>query len=197
MAEEVLIHSGENGGGKIRNPAGVLGLSFITLGFYSWYWWFQINRELMQLGRVHSRDDLGKDPSLSMVAFALGAFAIYIPTVWTVVGTSRRIQRAQRLVGSTEVLNGWVAGLLWVFTLAIGGIIYTQMSMNRWLRTQTPAAAAALPPPSATPATPTRDADLERIEKLAALRDSGAITDEEYETEKARALSSQPPPPSP
>jgi Domain of unknown function (DUF4234)/Short C-terminal domain len=193
MAATVLIHSGANGGAKIRNPAVVVGLTFITLGFYSWYWWFAINRELMELGRANGRSDLGEEPGLSMLAFALGRFLLSIPTVWTIVTTSRRIQRGQRLVGASEVLKGWLAGLLWVFTLSIGGMIYTQMSMNKILRTLPSATASEPAPAAATPSPATRDADLERIGKLAALRDSGALTEEEFAAEKARVLSGKPP----
>lgn len=198
MAQDVLIHSGENGGGKVRNPWGVLGLTVITLGLYGWYWWFQINRELAQLGGVHQRQDLGKDPSVSMLAFGLGGYLI-VPFIWTVVATSKRIQRAQRLVGSSEVLNGWVLGLLWLFTLGIGAVVYTQSQMNKWLRTQAPAAStlaeASARLSTGTPATPapprnleSPHSDLDRIEKLANLRDSGAITEEEFQAQKTRAL---------
>jgi hypothetical protein len=143
MAATVLIHSGANGGAKIRNPA--------------------------------------------VLVFALGRFLLFIPTVWTVVTTSRRIQRGQRLVGASEVLNGSLAGLLWVFTLSIGGTIYTQMSMNKILRTLPSGTNSQPAPPAATPSPATRDADLERIGKLAALRDSGGLTEEEFAAQSPRS----------
>jgi hypothetical protein len=47
--------------------------------------------------------------------------------------------------------------------------------------------AAAVPPPAATPAT-SPAADAETLKRLADLRDSGAITTEEYEAKKAEIL---------
>jgi len=182
MAQEVLI-SGTSNRAKVRNPVGVWALSFITLGIYGWYWWYQLNRELKDLGRARSAEGLGEEPVLSMLAWGLGGFALYVPVVWTIVTTSQRIQRGQRLVDEPDVLNGWVAGLLWVFTLGIGGFIYTQHSANKIWRTQ-PAAYGVAPEQS--------DADLDRVKKLAELTESGAITEEEYEAEKARVLRSPP-----
>ena len=161
MAQQVLIHSGENGRATIRDPVGVLALTVVTLGLYLLYWWFEINRELAQLGRVRDRPDLGDNPGLSMAAFGLGQFLLLVPVVWTTVTTSRRIQRAQRLVGITEVLNGWLAALLWVFTLGIGGIAYTQIQMNKILSTQSPAPA---PQPRAAPSEDTPIATAGNVE---------------------------------
>jgi hypothetical protein len=65
--------------------------------------------------------------------------------------------------------------------------------MNKILRTLPSGTTSQPAPPTATPSPATRDADLERIGKLAALRDSGALTEEEFAAQKAQVLSGEPP----
>lgn len=93
--------------GKHRSPWAVAGLNLITLGFYSVYWWYAINRELRNLGRQYDAPELEKEPALSALAFATGG-CLVIPLVWTAVTTARRIQLAQDLVGTTRFLPVWV-----------------------------------------------------------------------------------------
>ena len=140
MATQVSI-SGSPQWAKIRNPVGVFFLNLIP--FYGWYWWFQINRELQDLGRAKGSTELGDNPTLSMLAFGLGALVI-IPFVWTIVTTTKRIQAAQRLVGAPE-MSGVLAGVLWVFA-TIGGIIYTQSALNSVWKTQPAVHPGALGP---------------------------------------------------
>jgi hypothetical protein len=195
MAQEVLI-GGTHSRAKIRNPVGVYLLSLITFGIYGWWWWYSINGELRDLGRAKGQSDLGDNPGLSMAAFALGGFLLYVPLVWTIVTTTKRIQRAQRLVGVQDTMSGWAAGLLWVFTLGIGGFIYTQWSINKAWQTQ-PLVFTLSPSQVPTGLSPTANGDLERLQKLAALKDSGAITQAEFDAEKAKLLPPQEPGPEP
>jgi hypothetical protein len=58
-----------------------------------------------------------------------------------------------------------------------------QVCLNRIWETQ----------PPALPAATAGDSDLERLKKLQELRESGAITDAEFETEKARVLPQEQP----
>ena len=48
MAREVVM-PGSTFRGKRRSPWGVIGLTFLTLGIYHLYWWYEINRELRDL----------------------------------------------------------------------------------------------------------------------------------------------------
>jgi hypothetical protein len=133
-----------------------LGLSIITLGIYALFWWYFINREMRDLGRSRDVRDLGESPGLSAVAHWLGAWII-VPYIWTAVTTCKRIQKAQRLVGRDDVLNGWIAGLLWVFTLVIGAYVYMQHELDKVWKSdeigalQTSPAQAIAPGPDATP----------------------------------------------
>jgi Short C-terminal domain len=194
VAEEVLITgSQDRNRAKIRHPVGVWALSVVTIGVYSWFWWYYINRELRDLGRARNVSGLGDSPGLSCAAWTIGGWLLYIPFVWTIVTTTIRIQRAQRLACKDQTLSGWIAGLLWVFTLGIGGMIYTQVELNRIWRTQ----------PLLSPFGQVGDADLERLEKLTSLKESGALSQEEFDAEKAKLMpqvqpmpEAQPPQPS-
>ncbi len=130
MAYEVSI-AGTPTRAKVRNPWGVVGLSIVTLGFYHWFWWYFVNRELRDLGRAENVTGLGDSPGMSCLALVLGAFTLYIATVWTYVAGTKRVQEAQRLKGDPDVLNGWLMVALAVFTLGIGCPIYYQHHLNK------------------------------------------------------------------
>jgi Domain of unknown function (DUF4234)/Protein of unknown function (DUF2510) len=106
---------------KIRNPVWVVVWSFLTLGIYSWFWWYFINREMRDLGQARGTDELGDNPTLSALAVSLGAL-ILVPPFVSFYGTSRRIQAAQRLTLGRETYNGWIALLLlvvWLFGITL------------------------------------------------------------------------------
>ena len=58
-----------------RNPLGVLGLSFITLGIYFFYWYYQINDELRRF-----EHDETISPVRSLMAIIFG-WIIIVPPV--------------------------------------------------------------------------------------------------------------------
>ena len=86
-------------------------------------------------------------------------------------------------MGNENVMNGWGPAALSVFTLGLGAIVYMQVCLNRIWETQ----------PPALPASSAGDSDLERLKKLQELRESGAISNDEFEAEKARLLPTQKP----
>jgi hypothetical protein len=168
---------------KVRNPWGVLGLSVVTLGIYHIFWWYFVNRELRDLGRARGVTGLGDNPALSCLAAWLGGFTLYIATIWTYVAGTKRAQRAQLLVGQPQELNGWIMLALAIFTIGIGCPVYFQAQLNKVWQSM----GHALPTVGSSGML-TVTTDLDRIEKLAELRDSGAITSDEFETEKAKIL---------
>ena len=229
MTHQVRLQGG-TGFAKVRSPAWTVVFTVITLGIYGAYWWYQVNREMRDLGRIHGRTDLGDSPGLSLVAVTLGALIVVPPFVSLYKGC-QRVQAAQELAGIEERdrLNGWIAialvavGFMVVFVPLV--IAYVQSELNKiWARESiaeqpvglpAPATAAPVPPsppapgsatpppPTAPPAPPTQrpaappppapataaaDPQLERLERLAALRDSGGITPEEYEAQKTKIL---------
>jgi Domain of unknown function (DUF4234)/Short C-terminal domain len=183
MADTVQIgNTGQTA--KIRHPVAVAVFSFITLGIYYVYWWYQVNRELMDFGRARNVDGLGDNPTLSALAVFPGVLVIVPPFV-TLYNGVKRFQRAQETTLGEATLSGWVVLVLVVAAFIVGvaaPIIpgYLQAELNKIWERQ---------PRLGIEAT-TGDADIERIKKLAELKDTGAISAEEFEAEKARLLHS-------
>src|SRR5215217_2252719 len=149
--DEVLI-GGSPCTAKVRDPWTVAVLSVLTLGIYSLFWWYSINRELRDLGHARAVGGLGERPELSAVAFSgLSAFTLYVSLVWTVYTTTLRVRNAQRLTVGEASLNGWVSAALWIFTLGIGGAVYTQRELNKVWAAQSSAPSTAAPTPLPPP----------------------------------------------
>ncbi len=146
MAETVTI----NGQSFLkRNPLGVLGLSFITIGIYGLYWYYKVNQELQRF----ERDDT-ISPARSLLALIPGGFIIF-PAIIAVYNTGQHIQKAEARIGVQSQLSpALLAVLALVFSIAIGP--YAQEHMNRiWDAASTvqggmgsgPAAPPPPPPP--------------------------------------------------
>jgi hypothetical protein len=112
---------------KIRSPIVVAILGLITLGIYVLFWWYYVNKEMVEYGRSRSTDELGDSPGKSTLALFPGAL-IVVPALWTTVTTFQRIQAAQRLNGRTPI-NGWLGLVLYlVIVPAYWG--YMQSGLN-------------------------------------------------------------------
>jgi hypothetical protein len=97
---------------KVRGPVTVAILSIVTLGLYTAYYWYVINRELADQGRALGTDELGTSPGRSLAALVPGVLLI-VPAIWTTVTTFRRVQAAQRLAGRAPI-DGWIGLVLYV-----------------------------------------------------------------------------------
>jgi hypothetical protein len=98
---------------KVRRPWAVALLTVVTLGFYNWYWYYKINRELRDFGKVYRLERCeNTNPWLSLLAVSLGALLI-VPAIVSWVRCTRRIQDCQRVL-SQEPMSGWAVGLLFV-----------------------------------------------------------------------------------
>ena len=64
MAHEVQLH-GTPARAKVRSPVWVIVWSFFTIGIYAAYWWYQVNRELRDLGRARGSHELGRPSRLA------------------------------------------------------------------------------------------------------------------------------------
>lgn len=164
---------------KVRSPALVLLFSVVTLGIYSWFWWYRINRELATFGRSRGTTDLGTRPGTSTAAFVVGGLVI-IPLIWTIVTTTRRVSRAKRLTGQ-DPLNGWLAASLFVLTAGIGGYIYLQMELNRVWRSP---GMSPLQDGKRAPLDPALAGEWQA--KLDQLRAAGALSDEVLAEQRTR-----------
>jgi hypothetical protein len=134
MAETVQIAAPEQTA-KIRHPVAVPVLAVITLGIYYVYWWYQVNREVMDLGRARNAEGLGDNPTLSALAVFPGALIIVPPFVSLYNGV-KRFQRAQEVTLGTSTLNGWIVVGLIVgsFIVGVAGLItpgYIQAELNK------------------------------------------------------------------
>ena len=115
--------------GKVRDPVVVGLLSFFTAFLYTIYWWYAVNRELRDLGRVARTTELGGSPATSLAAVTVG-WAVVVPPIVSTVRTCQRIQAAQRLTDGRRELNAPIAVVLaFLLTPALPG--YMQLELNR------------------------------------------------------------------
>ena len=109
----------DDGLGKDRSPASVLGLSIITFGIYYLVWYYKINNEI----RRH-------DPTIK-VKPGWAVVALFFPIFNLVSGysTAARIRQMQLDEGGTQTISPIVALLLLIF-LGIGYPLYVSSQMR-------------------------------------------------------------------
>jgi Domain of unknown function (DUF4234) len=157
MAQEVAI-PGAGTTAKIRHPLAVLALGLITFGIYHVFWWYFINREMADLGRVNRRPELGDNPILSVLAITLGALII-VPVFVSFWRTLKRIETSQNLVlGSNNfaVILLFILGLIPLVNLVVAPLM--QSNLNQvWEAGGQPAGSLEAAPeqPVAQPQAPT------------------------------------------
>lgn len=141
MAEEIQIRNSQ-GMAKIRSPLGVAVLGFVTLGIYVLFWWYYINREMVDYGKANGVD-LGDSPATSVLALFPGGLII-VPAIMTLINTFKRVQKAQEAAGN-EPINGWL-GLVLYLVLSPAMWAYMQSGLNKVWEAETGGGAqAALP----------------------------------------------------
>jgi hypothetical protein len=148
MAEEIQI-AGTSSTAKIRSPWAAALLPIVTLSIYYFVWYYKINREMADLGRAKGTDELGDNPTMSLVAVTLGALII-VPAVISTVHTAQRIQRAQRLMEVEPQLNGWLA-LVLALLITPAFYAYEQAELNKAWRNMGSAPNVMASPPAAAP----------------------------------------------
>lgn len=133
MAEEIQI-TGTQEIGKVRHPLGPFGLSLLTLGFYYFFWYYKINKELAAIGQARNAPQLGDAPGTSLLAITLGIFIIVPPYV-SHYNTWKRLSEAEKVLGLPESMNPAVGFIL---TLFIGpvGMYFLQTGLNNVLKAQ-------------------------------------------------------------
>jgi len=121
MAEIVRIEGQEF---KKRNIWGVwLGLPIITLGIYTFVWYYKINDE----ARRYLRDDTIR-PGISLLAVLLG-WVVIVPPFVSVYRTAERVKRMQVNAGVRDQIEP-VLALLGVFVASLW-TLYMQYSLNK------------------------------------------------------------------
>lgn len=146
MAEEVQIR-GSSYRGKIRNPLGVVGLAFITLGIYGIFWYYYANKELAEIGQAHNTDECGDSPGKSVLAVTLGAFVI-VPAFVSAYKFCKRLSAAERLTGAPQGMEPALLFVIYVFLSPVAAYI-AQSNLNKVLQAQASGSTPAMSPPAA------------------------------------------------
>ena len=125
---------------KVRNPVNSAIFDAITLGIYGFYWYYAINKELAALGRARGTEELGTNPTNSLLA-AFPGILVLVPFLISGYATGERVQAAQRGSGAGESINPVVAvvAMLLFFPIAV---FYVQQELNKVWEAETDAAAA-------------------------------------------------------
>jgi hypothetical protein len=103
---------------RVRSTGIVVLLHVVTLGFYNWFWYYKINRELRDFGKVYRLEKLeDTSPWLSLAAVSIGGLLI-VPAIVSWYRCTKRIQAAQAVLGRPP-LSGWA-----LFLSCLGGFFF-------------------------------------------------------------------------
>ena len=109
---------------KKRNPLGVLGLSFLTLGVYFFVWYYKINDELRR-----AENDEGISPIRSLMAMLFG-WLIIVPPFIAMYNTAKHVQSLETRRGVGQTVEPALTVVL-MFLFSFGNGIYVQEHLNR------------------------------------------------------------------
>jgi hypothetical protein len=140
MAETVMIQGQSY---LKRNPLGVLGLGFITLGVYFVYWFYKANQEIQRY-----TGDQTISPTRSLLAVFPGGIVI-VPALIAFYNTANHVVQMEQQRGITSQISPAITVVIGlVFSIAVG--IYVQEHLNRvWdSASATSAGPSATAPPS-------------------------------------------------
>jgi hypothetical protein len=121
MAETVTI---EGQSYKKRNPLGVLGLSFITIGIYFFYWYYKVNDEVQRFER-----DQSMSPVRSLMAMIFG-WIIIVPPFIAMYNTAKHVRGVEDRMGILPQLEPALVIVIMLF-VSIGNGVYIQEHLNR------------------------------------------------------------------
>jgi hypothetical protein len=127
MAEMVTIDGQQY---KKRNPLGVLGLSFLTLGVYFFVWYYKINDELRR-----AENDQSISPTRSLMAMVFG-WLIIVPPFIAMYNTAKHVQSLETSRGVGQTVEPALTVVL-MFLFAFENGIYMQEHLNRAWGTST------------------------------------------------------------
>ena len=143
MAETVMIQGQTY---PKRNPLGVLGLSFITLGIYGLYWYYKANQEIQRY-----TGDQTISPTRSLLAVFPGGIII-VPALIAFYNTANHVAQMEQQRGISSQISPAITVVIGlVFSIAVG--IYVQEHLNRVWDSASAASArpSAAPPPPPPP----------------------------------------------
>jgi hypothetical protein len=106
----------------VRRPSLVAGLSFVTLGIYTFFWYYRVNREMQEFGRWHRDAPLREsNPTASLLAFIPGSLVI-VPPIVSFRRAVGRAERCERICGLSSAGGGAIVGLF-VAAVAAGLVL--------------------------------------------------------------------------
>ena len=128
-----------------RNPLGVLGLTFITLGIYGFYWFYKVNEEIKRY-----TGDQTISPGRSLAALIPG-FLLIVPPFIAYYNPANHIVDMQQRRGIASQISPVLVVLLGL-VIWIGMSAYVQEHLNRvWEPASMPSAGAMGTPPPPPP----------------------------------------------
>jgi hypothetical protein len=128
-----------------RNPLGVLGLAFITIGIYGFYWYYKANEEIKRF-----TGDQTISPGRSLLAVIPG-FILIVPPFIAYYNTANHVAQMQRQRGLSSEISPALVVILGL-VIWIGMAAYVQEHMNRvWDSASMSGAGAGAPPPPVPP----------------------------------------------
>ena len=128
-----------------RNPLGVLGLGFITLGIYFLYWYYKANQEIQRY-----TGDQTISPTRSLVAVFPGGIVI-VPALIAFYNTADHVARMEQQRGISSQISPAITVVIGlVFSIAVG--IYGQEHLNRVWDAAAPGGAQPTAPSPPVPA---------------------------------------------
>jgi hypothetical protein len=146
MAETVRIDGQTY---RKRNPLGVVGLSFITIGIYFFYWYYKANDEL----RLALRDET-ISPTRSLMAMIFG-WLIIVPPFIAMWNTAKHAQEIEERVGVTHTIDPAIAlVIMFVFSIANGAYIQEHLNRTWDAASSGEGLGGQAPPPPPLPPTP-------------------------------------------
>ena len=107
-----------------RNPLVVLGLVFITIGIYGFYWYYKVNEEIKRY-----TGDQTISPSRSLLAVIPG-FLLIVPPFIAYYNTSNHIVRMQQQRALASQISPSLVVILGL-VIWIGMAAYVQEHLNR------------------------------------------------------------------
>lgn len=142
MAETVMIQGQSY---LKRNPLGVLGLTFITIGIYGLYWYYKANQEIQRY-----TGDQTISPTRSLLAVFPGGIVI-VPALIAFYNTANHVAQMEQQRGISSQISPAITVVIGlVFSIAVG--IYVQEHLNRVWDSASAASARPSPPPPLPPA---------------------------------------------
>lgn len=123
---------------RARDIGFVLLMHTITLGLYNYYWYYKINRELRDFGRVYGLQRCGStNPWRSLLAVSVGALVV-VPAIVSWYRCTKRIQEAQGVVSQKPVSGvalafSFISGFLLVLTLLVVPYLVQAALNGVWL----------------------------------------------------------------